>query len=93
MRKPLHEVLRWPAWIMDVYAEFLQREMPIAERVEILLAELNANYAAVHRREGAAAPNVSDFLRCRDGWADKSPQFSDERYSDVDREIMKAFLK
>ena len=50
----------------EVYAEFLTREPLPEERIELGLAQLTANYVAVHRAHGSPAPRPADFLLARD---------------------------
>ena len=68
MRRPVHEVMTWPLWVTRVYAEFLGREPLPEERIELGLAQLTANYVAVHRAPGSPAPRAADFLLARDAW-------------------------
>jgi hypothetical protein len=86
MRCPIHEVLAWPLWVVRTYAEFLQREPAVEERLELGIAQIAQLYAACHRPKGAAAPTLHDFLHGRDAWADP---VDESRYSDVDLEIMR----
>ena len=86
MRCPVHEVMRWPLWVVRTYAEFLQREPMPEERIELGIAQLASLYLGRHRNPGAAAPSVTDMLLCRDGW--QNP-IDESRYSDVDLEIMR----
>ncbi|MBP9034814.1 MAG: hypothetical protein KBG29_13015 [Pseudomonadales bacterium] len=87
MRCPLHEVLAWPLWVVHAYADFLAREPATEDRLEVMLAQLAAQYGAVHRAQGAPVPRINDFLLYRDAWADADADDSD--YSAVDREIMR----
>ena len=86
MRCPVHEVMQWPLWVVQTYAEFLQREPLPEERAEVGIAQLTASFAAVHRRPGSPAPRPADFLLFRDAWTDKAPA---GRYSDLDLEMMR----
>ena len=88
MRTPVHEVLAWPLWVVQTYAEFLQREPLPEERTELGLAQLTAAFGAVHRRPGSPAPRAADFLLFRDAWADMAPQAAGQ-YSELDLEIMR----
>jgi hypothetical protein len=81
-------VARWQAWELDLLDEFLEREPCAADRIEISVARLNVHFAAAHRREGAPAPKLLDFLPYLKAW----PDAGSNRYSDVDKEIMKAML-
>lgn len=67
-KRPIHEVLTWPAWEIRLYANFLRHEPVVEERIEIALAQLSANYATVHRPEGADPARLSDYLMYRDVW-------------------------
>ena len=69
LRRPLHEVLAWPLWVVHTYAEFLAREPAVEDRLEVMLAQLSAQYGAVHRGPGMPAPRINDYLLFRDAWA------------------------
>lgn len=87
MRRPLHEVLTWPLWVVRTYAEFLAREPLPEERTEIAVAQLSALFGAVHRQPGTPAPRTADYLLFRDVWA-PAPDESGG-YSEVDLQIMR----
>jgi len=91
LRRPLHEVLAWPLWVVHTYAEFLAREPAVEDRLEVMLAQLSAQYGAVHRGPGMPAPRINDYLLFRDAWADTEP--ADGHYSDIDREIMRQLTR
>lgn len=86
MRRPVHEVLEWPLWVVRAYAEFFMREPPAEERCEALLAEQAAMFASVNRSPGAPATRASDFRPFLSAW--DMPAEADG-YSEVDREIMR----
>ena len=86
MRRPIHEVLQWPLWVVHTYADFLNREPMPEERIELGIAQLSSLYLGVHRKPGSASPSVSDMLLGRNGW---QAQVDESRYSDVDLEIMR----
>ena len=88
MRRPVHEVMTWPLWVTRVYAEFLGREPLPEERIELGLAQLTANHAAVHRAPGSPAPRAADFLLARDAWRDAG-----DGYTETDLAIMRQLLK
>lgn len=89
MRRPVHEVMAWPLWVTRVYAEFLTREPLAEERIELGLAQLTANYVAVHRVPGSPAPRPADFLLARDAWREAG----DDGYTETDLAIMRQLLK
>lgn len=89
MRRPVHEVMTWPLWVTRVYAEFLGREPLPEERIELGLAQLTANYVAVHRAPGSPAPRPADFLLARDAWRDDAG----DGYTETDLAIMRQLLK
>ena len=89
MRRPVHEVMTWPLWVTRVYAEFLSREPLPEERIELGLAQLTANYVAVHRAPGSPAPRPADFLLARDAWRDDAG----DGYTETDLAIMRQLLK
>lgn len=87
MRRPLHEVMTWPLWVVRTYAEFLAREPMPEERTEIAVAQLTSLFGSVYRQPGSPAPRIADYLLYRDAWADAD--IDESRYSDVDLQIMR----
>lgn len=69
MKRPLHEVLRWPDWVVGVYNRFLCKEFFVEERVERAIAELHADYFNGHRAEGVPPRSALDFMP--DPWNDE----------------------
>lgn len=72
-KTPIHEVLDWPAWGVALLAEYLAKEPPADERVEIAVAHLAALYVNGHRRKGDPPHPISDFLLFRDAWKQDEP--------------------
>lgn len=74
-RRPLHEVLDWPAWEAALLAEYLSHEPCGDDRTEIAVAQLAAIYVNAHRQKGAQPRRISDFLLFHDAWksADEEP--------------------
>lgn len=69
MRRPIHEVIwQWPLSSVVTHLEFLAREPITEERIELLLARLNANYLAAHTPDNGVPPQLADFLSHRDVW-------------------------
>lgn len=68
LRVPLGDILSWPAWQVDAYAAFLDREPPQERRLEMLLARIAARVFNATRSQGSPAVDPSDFLLPRDLW-------------------------
>lgn len=66
---PLAEILTWPAWHLDAYRAFIEREIPPLQRIEMILAQLMARVHNATRAQDASAVSFSDFLLPRDTWA------------------------
>ncbi len=92
MRCPLHELLRWPMWVLRTYAQFSAREPTVEERVELSLARLHLDWSAVHRQADAPAPQLREFLHFRDAWGAEDSVVEEEGgYSSLDLEYMQLF--
>ncbi len=67
-RRPLREILDWPASHVAVIAEYLAHEPAPDERVEYAVSQIAAIYVNAHRKKGASPHPLSDFLLFRDAW-------------------------
>lgn len=86
-RVPPHEVAAWPASELALIEHYLAAQPAPEERIELAVAQLCAMFANVHRRQGSAAIEVSEFLPYRDPFR----AVDADRYSDVDRSFLAAF--
>lgn len=75
-RRPLSDVLDWPENHVALIAEYMAREPAPDERIEIAVAQLCATYVNAHRKKGAPAHPVVDFLPFRDAWKVDEPEES-----------------
>lgn len=85
MRRPLGEVLAWPAAHVDLLLAFTAREPTPDERIELGLAQLSAlNFNT--NRGSAAAKSTADFLIAQDWWGEALPA----ALSDLDHDVRRA---
>ena len=83
-RQPLHEVLRWPAWEVDLLRAFLEREPAPEERIERLIAHLTAITSNVNRDPNKSdATRVEDLLPHRRAWVKEPPPGEDLTSDDL----------
>ena len=68
LRAPLHEVMQWPQWSVDLMQTFLSREPPGEDRCEIAAAQQMAMWAGSKTKKGSARPKVSDFTLFKGVW-------------------------
>jgi hypothetical protein len=68
LRAPLHEVMQWPQWSVDLMQTFLAREPPAEDRCEVAAAQQTALWAGSKTPKGKPRPKVSDFMLFRDVW-------------------------
>ncbi len=85
------EVLRWPAWELDLVETYLSRQPAPGERVEIAIARLSEMYANSHRGRSDPEFGLRDFLPYLNPEWKPLPRFDSARYDDVDRSILEAF--
>lgn len=88
-RRPLHEVAKWDAAEIRLLQAFIAREPPAEERLDIAIAGLRCLLSNYLRPAGRAPFRLLDFLPFHDPWK-PAPVAADERYSDLDREIISA---
>lgn len=69
--KPLHEVVEWPAWSVQLMQVFLSREPTAEERCEVAVAHASAIYAGANMSRGKPRPKISDFMLFRNAWEQK----------------------
>lgn len=70
---PLGELLKWPAWQLDAYQAFVQREPPPDQRIEMILAQIATRVFNATRPQGVSAVSFQDFLQPRDLWGSPAP--------------------
>lgn len=85
------ELLRWPAWELDLVEHYLAKQPAAEDRVEIAVARMTAIYANAHRGRADAEFGVRDFLPYLNPEWDDKPRFDSSRYNDVDRSFLEAF--
>lgn len=90
LRVPLHEVQSWPAYELDLYEHFLAKEPTAEARVEIAVARLCELFVKAWGGQGSGRVSVMDYLPFMNTWA-IDQMSNDPRYSEVDREVFKAF--
>ena len=71
--RDVREVANWPAWLVDLYREFFEREPHPTERLERLVAQLRANYATVHKGKGASDVSLADVRPHLRAWDEPEP--------------------
>lgn len=84
--------MAWPARDIRVIAEYLAKEPAPDERIEYAVAQLSSIYVNGHRKQGAEAIPLGEFLMFRKAWESADLQ-AEDRYSDVDRSFLKALMK
>lgn len=83
-RRPVREIASWPAWEVRLLDEFLDKQPAAEDRIEIAIATLCALFFNANRGKAQASRQMKDYLPFLDPWPLPG------RYSDVDREVMKA---
>lgn len=78
------EVAARPAWEVRLLDEYLQKQPPAGDRVEIVVARLCTLFFNVHRDKSQALKTVRDYLPFYDPW----PMIG--RYTELDIEYMRA---
>jgi hypothetical protein len=74
---PAREILVWPAWQIDAYLAFTRVEPPPLQRIEMILAQMAADFVNANREQGASAAKRTDYLLPRDLWGADAPVGSD----------------
>lgn len=69
IRRPLHEVMQWPAWTLGAYAEYLRKEPAPDEKLEYMVAYAIATYVNSNRARGTEAKPITDFMLFRNAWS------------------------
>lgn len=87
MRRPLVEVASWPAREVRVLEKFMARESTPEQRLEILVARVACDYFDFNSVRGSPRRDIIPYLPFIKAW-EKSVNLADERYSDLDREIL-----
>ena len=71
LKEPLHKVMEWPQWSVDLMQAFLSREPTAEERCEIGMAQHTAIYVGGKIAKGKPRPKVTDFMMFRTVWERK----------------------
>lgn len=88
MRRPLTEIASWPARQVRVMEKFMQRESTPEQRLEILLARVTCDFFDFSSTRGSPRSEMTRYLPFLRAWEQQAPRLTDERYSDLDREIL-----
>lgn len=83
-RRPVREIAAWPAWEVRLLEEYLDKEPAAEDRNELALAKLCALTWNANRGKDQPVKEMKDYLPFLDPW----PQ--EDRYSDLDRQMLKA---
>jgi hypothetical protein len=78
-------IAQWPAWELDLIDQFLDKEPPVGDRIEYVLARMASMYGTVHSSKGTQV-KYTEFLLHHNAW----PAPGMEDMSDVDREFLEA---
>lgn len=76
-RRPLAEILAWPARHIELILAFLQVEPSPEDRLEQAIARLTWQHFNRTRGKDDEAKPLADFLPFATAWADTSPAPSD----------------
>lgn len=88
-RRPVHEIAAWPEWELELLDRYLGKRPDTSERIELMLAELCAMFANVHRDKAAKALSPQDFLVAAQPWKESEQA---GRYNEVDRQVLSELL-
>lgn len=87
-RRPLHEVATWPSNEVRLLQQYLYREPDEGTRLEYTLARVAAQFMNFLSARGSPRVKIEDFLLFAEPWKDDPfERLSDDRYTDLDREI------
>ena len=88
LRTPLHEVMEWPQWSVDLMQTFLSREPPGEDRCEAAVAQQTALWVGSKTPKGKPRSRVSDFMMFRDAWERKMDAATQARYTPEELKTM-----
>lgn len=76
-RRPVSEVLAWPASHIELLLAFLRVEPSPEDRIEQAIARLTAQHYNRTRQEGEEGKGVADFLPFATAWSAPAPSALD----------------
>lgn len=89
-RKPLHEVMTWPAKHIAFLATLLGREPSPEVRIEQGIAQLSALVVNAMRSKESKPAKLVDFLLYHDAFKKPEVELTSDRYSEADRLMLQS---